>query len=102
MNYSEISNATNDKFIIARGLQVFKATWTTPLFFVSEEVAQKFIKDESGCNMKGYKVLEVGTEKATRAMLTSFGRKNPKSKTGTNLKRFTDGMEKLGLHVTIA
>jgi len=103
MNFSTISNAANDKFVLSRGLQVFKATWTSPLFFATEEIAKTFIKEYGEVsNMKGYQALEVGTEKANRAMLASFGCKKPKLKKGTNLKRFTDGMEKLGLHVTFA
>jgi len=103
MNFSTISNAANDKFILVRGNQVFRASMSNPLFFISYELAKAFVKDGmSGCNLKGYQPVEIGSEKANRAMEVSFGCKKPKVKKGTNLKLFTDGMEKLGLHVTLS
>ena len=103
MNYSEISNAANDKFILVRGCEVFKSSPSSPLFFASEQIARAFVKDGcAGFNAKAFRPVEIGSEKANRAMMASFGCKKPKVKKGTNLKRFTDGMEKLGLHVTFA
>lgn len=99
MNFSQVSNDANDRFILVkrRTNEVFLASPKDALFFDTVKTAARFIADGSaGFKLVGYRTVEVGTDAAREAFTVTFGRVK-KSRQGYNRSRLEKGLKPLGL-----